>query len=245
MSYIGQFVAKLNRIRVRTLRAVPALTSRASKNGKINWWLVYGAERTGTSLMFRMVGMASLRTVSDWGLGDMLKLTPEYSYIKFDRERALGDISRNILDNAGVGGGTKLDLVFKQASISIQEYQMVVKMWGYPSRRIFCFREPSGYIASAIKKFPDSSLSHLQAQYIESFKRYEEIGGDIFEYSARVTKQHYIEFLAPTVPTRSLKEEFHFRGTYEPQNASDDMWAVYHEFKQKHHSRIFPIVQET
>jgi hypothetical protein len=192
--------------------------------------------------MLRMLSTTSLRVVSDWGLRDMLKLTPEYSYIKFDCGRALRDISINILENAGYGSGTQLDLVYKQASMDADEYKKLVKMWGPPTRIIFCLREPSSYIASAIKKFPHSSLSHLQFLYIESFRTYEEIRGDIFEYSEQLSIQHYIKFLLPLQSAEYIKEEFSFAGNYEPEKVSEEMWVAYQEFKQKYSGKIFPDV---
>jgi hypothetical protein len=239
MSQITRITTKLNKIYISFLRLLPAITNRTHTGRKIKWWLIYGAERTGTSLMCKLVGTASLRIVSDWGLGNMLKLTPEYSYITFDRARALRDISDNILDNAGVGNGAKLDLVFKQANIDVDEYQMLVKMWGKPTRKIFCMREPTGYIASAATKFPEAPLSHLQSRYVVSFETFEKLGGDIFEYSEILTTQDYIDFLSPLVSKKRV-EEFLFRGTYEPKNVSDEMWRAFNQFKQRYQPEIFP-----
>lgn len=190
--------------------------------------------------MFRMAGTAALRMVGDWGLSSLLRLTPEYPYITFDHDRALRDISNNILDNACAGGGTKLDLVFKQAGIEVHEYQALVRMWGPPARVIFCVREPSGYIASAVKKFPYFTLSYLQDAYVGALARYEEIGGDIFEYSDSLTTQHYMDFLSPLIAADSIKEQLRFKGGYDAMSVTDDMWSAYHVFKNRYREKICP-----
>jgi len=82
--------------------------------------------------------------------------------------RFLKDISDNILDNAYVGEGNQLDLVYKQATLRPAQYRVMVKMWGPPERAICCIREPSGYVVSAVNKFIYDTVEHLQQLYVRS-----------------------------------------------------------------------------
>jgi hypothetical protein len=190
--------------------------------------------------MTRIAATASIRLVSDWHLSGLLGFTPEHAYIKLDRDRALRDLSANVLDNSMVFHGTQLDLVFKQTSMAEHEYRMLVRMWGDPSRKIFCIREPAGYAASVVQKFPDWALSRVQSGYIRAFTTYQAIGGDIFEYSESLSIEPYIEFLSPTVSARKVKERFQFRGSYRPELVSEEMRHAYRAFKRKHALSIFP-----
>ena len=66
-------------------------------------------------------------------------------------------------------------------------YQLLTKIFGEPKRKIFCFREPNGYIASAAKKFADQKLENLKNLYLRNFLICEQVGGDIMEYHLGIT----------------------------------------------------------
>ena len=199
---------------------------------KLKWWLVHGPERTGTTYMVGLITTSAKQFVSDWGLTNMLKLTPDFGYIKFDKERALRDISNNILDNADPGGGDQIDLVYKQAALILDEFEKLKLMWGNPERIIFCYRDPAGYMASALKKFPKRSLEKHQWNYIKILRDYKSIGGEPFEYSSHNTSNMYLEFLKPL----NLGEiiPFEFRGDYDNENTSAEMWEAYYKIKSTH-----------
>lgn len=216
----------------RRLRQFAARTPLRWKT-RLNWWLIHGPMRTGTSYMACAAATCARLTVSDWGLGDMLKLVPDHPHIRLDRARALRDISRNILDNADAGGGTTLDLVFKQASLYRPEYERLVEMWGEPSRTVFCFREPEGYMASAARKFTDShTIGHLQAEYVTLLRNYPRIGGDRFEYSETLRTRDYIEFLRPLPIRAECIRPFAFRGERAPELVTDEMRETFRRFRQ-------------
>lgn len=207
----------------------------AKRGLKGGWWLVYGAGRSGTSYMARLISTCSRLWVSDWSLENLLKLVPDHDYIKFDRERALRDISDNILDNAYLGGGDQLDLVFKEAYLEFQEYQMLVKMWGPPTRIIFCFRQPAAHIHSALEHFTgpyEASLNELQQDYVRMFNHYKMIGGDTFEYKPSLTLEDYLLFLKPLVVDKTMCEKFVYKGQDKNEHTTPAMWVAYHDFRK-------------
>jgi len=192
----------------------------------LKWWLVYGPVRTGTSLMLRTIASRSRLYVSDWCLGNMLQLSADYDYVRFDRARALNDISRNLLNNAYAGGGQTLDLAFKQANFRAYEYEPLTRMWGAPERVIFCFREPGGYIASAIKKFPAVSIDGLQKMYVAAMKTFETVGGDSFEYHDGLTGDDYRRFM-PSLDLHDGAVKFRYGGERLEEHTTDAMWDAY------------------
>lgn len=198
------------------------------------WWMVHGVARSGTSFMLGLIQSCSRKWISDWGLDDMLRLTPSgLDYIQFDREQALRDISNNILDNAHKGGGHQLDFVFKQADIMYHEYSQLINMWGLPERIIFCFRDPSGYMTSAMRHWPQTRKELRQRVYIETLRYYEEIGGDVFEYKPTRTIADYVDFLSPlTIDENRFR--FEYKGKRDLYLTSEEMWEVYEDFRQKY-----------
>ncbi len=211
------------------------LRSRLKNKKQINWWLIYGAARTGTTYMLDMIASCSQLWISDWCLDNILKLVPEFDYIKFDNKRLLRDISNNILDNACLGSGDPLEFAVKEAYLEYEEYKMLVRMWGPPSRAIFCFRQPAGYISSAGKHFKgpyEISLNQLQELYIKLFESHQKIGGDVFEYGSHLTMDDYISFLKPLKVDKRLNKEFVYKGKDSNEHTTEAMWVAYHDFKK-------------
>jgi hypothetical protein len=213
---------------------------RARRKKRLKWWLVYGPPRAGTTYMHRMVKTCAALHVSDWGLAPALAPLPEwlryssaqdFDYIRFDYNRFLKDISRNILDNAYLGNGTQLDLAYKQATLGPSEYDVLVRMWGPPERTIFCIREPAGYMASARKKFVYDTIGRLQAVYVDSIDSYLEIRGDVFDYTPDSSITEYISFLRPLHFDGQELPPFDFRGEQDHENATEEMWNAYLRIK--------------
>ncbi len=207
----------------------------------LNWWLVYGPPRSGTSYMMEWIKTCSTLWVSDWSLGILFepiprwlafRSDPAHGFIAFDHARFLRDLSRNILDNAYTGGGNQLDLLYKQANMRPNEHHTLVQMWGPPQRAIFCLREPSGYMASAARKFAHASREQLQRMYIRSVEGYQEIGGDLFEYGPGLSDSDYVAFLQPLDFERKRLPAFRFRGAQDHDSTSEEMWQAYHRAKE-------------
>lgn len=204
---------------------------------RLRWWLVYGATRSGTSYMYDLIRQCARLHISDWGLGTILAATHhwqtfrsyvDHDYILFDWERLLRDLSANIVDNAYAGTGDQLDLVYKQATLEPDEYPALVSMWGPPERSIMCLREPAGYMASAVRKFPMASVEGLQEAYVKSLSAFWQAGGDLFEYKPDLTTEDYVGFLSPLRFEGLRLTPFVYRGEQHFENVSDAMWEAYH-----------------
>ena len=211
-----------------------ALRGSLKQKDRLRWWLVYGAARTGTTYMVDMIANAARLKVSDWCLDRILQLTPAYDYVKFDRQRALRDISDNIIDNAYFGQRGDLDLVFKEANLEIPEYETLVQMWGKPERTIFCFRQPAGYISSGQKHFSGEihiPIPRLQELYVKLFENHRTIGGDPFEYGPHLKLDDYLSFLKPLKIDKASCQPFAYKGEDKNEFTTDAMWKAYHGFK--------------
>lgn len=202
----------------------------------ISWWLVHGIERSGTSYLMRRITDCARLQISDWGLRGILLAITRHRYGRLDKRRALKDLSANLLANANEGLGDQLDLVFKQASLRPDEYQVLVQMWGPPARIICCFREPAGTITSNLKKFPHHTVAQVQQRYIDQIQKFEQIGGDLFEYHERLTEDDYRAFLAPLALPSEI-EPFTYRGTADASHVTPQIEEVYQEMHQRLHSQ--------
>lgn len=152
---------------------------------------------------------------------------------RLDQDRFLSDLAANMYATAQLSGGKQIDLVFKQANTSVEEYQSLVGMFGEPARRIFCLREPSGYIASARKKFGDETLNHRQFSYVKSLGIFDTIGGDVIEYGDNLTTAKIAAFLEP-LDLGDTATEFKFAGKTEPEHVTPKMKQAYDDFKARH-----------
>ena len=208
---------------------------------KYRWWLVYGLPRTGTSLMTTLIATNSKKAIYDWCLRDVLKPLESHPHIPpFFRVEFLKSLSENILKSTISTGGDILDFVFKQAGLTAEEYSALVEMWGEPERKIYCLREPSGFIASTIKKFDNLQLEKMKKRYVEHLERvYDKIGGDIFEYKPDLTIEDYMEFLRPLVIENQIK--FNYTGSKDDKNVTKEMTKAYEDFKERNQTNIFSL----
>ncbi len=205
------------------------------------WWLVYGPPRVGTTYMTRCISLDSKRMISDWRLANLLELVArplefehkkiKREYIRFDLNRALKDISNNLLESAHIGHGNYLDLVYKQAGMDILNcYESLVSMWGEPERKIFCYREPKGYMGSALKKFTHLTIKELRHNYIQCLSLYFILGGDVFEYKRDLTEYDYVQFLSPLCIEKDI-ESFNY-SLNESENVTTKMLSAYLRIKK-------------
>lgn len=198
--------------------------------GKLkNWWFIHGAGRTGTTYMLNLFNSNAAKFASDPGLARVLHQAE--LVIGLDVDRYLADLSDNMHENAKNGWGRQIDLVYKQANSSVQEYRYLVSMFGPPARSLFCMRAPGGFMASAMKKF-DAKEGHLRYNYIKSFELYAETGGDILHYGPHLTRekvQSYME--AIDFPRNAITSErlntFRYTGTEDESRVSPEMHTAY------------------
>ena len=150
---------------------------------------------------------------------------------RFDRARARADFSRNVLVNAPAGGGRTLDLVYKSAQLRDDELVALTEMWGPPERKIFCVREPSGYLASACRKFPDVDVQAFRDEYLADIATFESVGGDPFVYHPGLTTEDYRRFIAPLEIPSGERYEFAYRGETADELVTDDMVAAFERLR--------------
>jgi len=201
--------------------------------GNINWVLVYGPPRTGTSLLARLLSYQSKFLFVDVGLHFARKY-PESS--NWDKRLSLSYYEKiyfNLLVNAHEGSwfyqksfSRPIDLVIKQAALRPADYHLLCHAFGLPTRKLFCIREPSSYSLSHKKKF--NQPDNIEDDYLFSLKTYEEIGGQIIEYSPNLDLPTYENILfgkKVNIPT-SLNFNRH-------EKVETELEIQYDEFKRK------------
>jgi len=170
-------------------------------SGKLNWVLVYGPPRTGTSLLARLLSYRSKFCVVDVGLNSLTKFPPKkLKYIKFNKQKFHYETLLNLFISSHQGPwfsqnkfDRPIDLVVKQAALTPEAYEMLIKAYGNPSRMIFCIREPNAYYYSHLNKF--RKVDNIVSDYLNSINLYQNIRGDIFEYKNSNTIDNYNYFL--------------------------------------------------
>jgi len=169
---------RLSQIR-NALRAAP----RAST--PLRWVFLYGLPRSGTTYALDQYMRISRRGIGDWMMEDFaltFDRARQRTRQTLDIDRLADDLRNNLLTNAPIGGGTKFDIVIKQASATYREYAFWRELFGTePERRLFFYREPAGWLASAKEKF-DVHEARASAIYQHSFDCFAEIGGLAIDY---------------------------------------------------------------
>ena len=198
----------------------------------ITWWLIHGHPRSGTSYLTHMIARGARRCISDWGLRPTLTAIATNRHARIDKRRALADYCFNLMENSlGEGSGTQLELVFKQAMLQRDEFELLVQMWGKPARKIYCFREPAGTINSHLKKFPRFSVAVAQERYLAQVDLHERIGGELFEYHQHLTMDDYRAFLSPlTLPDEVAP--FVYKGNPDRTHVTPPMEEVYEQMRR-------------
>ena len=181
--------------------------------------------------MLGLFNSNALKFASDPGLARVLHQSE--LVIGLDIDRYLADLSDNMHENAKNGWGRQIDLVYKQANSSVQEYRYLVSMFGTPARSLFCMRAPGGFMASATKKF-DEHPAQLRDAYIKSFDLYAETGGDILHYGPHLTRDHVASYLeAIDFPINAITSErlntFRYTGIDDADLGSPPMHAAYQQ----------------
>lgn len=229
----GPALAKARKVLAR--QRDQATRRRLHRQQQLRWWLVHGSTRSGTTFLHKAIAASARLHVSDWTLAPAFQLPPQLPHSRFDHARAMRDISANVLDNAPRGGGDVLDLAFKQSWLKPHEYEHLVQIWGPPERTIFCVREPSGYMASATRKFAGHlPTTLLQDWYVESLLDHAIIGGEILHYGPGLETADYRKVLDPLVLPPGKTFEFRFTGSSADDLVTDDMAVAYANFVRQH-----------
>lgn len=202
----------------------------ALRRGPLRWWLVYGPVRSGTTLAADLVAAHSRWVVSDWGLHAALTEPLRATPARYDAVRPQRALLAEVLAVCDTGKRGTLDLVLKQANLRQPEYDALVRVMGEPERKIFCLRDPAGFMASAVRKFPDAGLQNLQeSNYLGTIDEWSRIGGEVFVYHPKVTGEDYAQFLRPLQLSEAAKASVRFSGSAAPELATEQMWSRFHE----------------
>ncbi len=207
---------------------------------KKKWIFIYGAGRTGSTYLLRVVRSISVHSISDWGLGTILNPLVKMAN-GIDKERFLHDLAENILDSSKKNERGQLDLVIKSAGGSAAEFECYEKMFGPAERVIFTVREPSGYMASAVKKFPRHEINELQEAYIKMMAVYGKIKGEILDYKRNLKTSSYLDFLQPLNFDETTIEKFVFKGNKADHFVTQEMHSSYKKFLLENQKLVFKI----
>lgn len=195
--------------------------------GPLRWWLVYGPVRSGTTLAADLIGHHSKRTLSDWGLHAVLDGPLGDVPRSFDLRAMRRAVLEAAMDSVDHHPRRALDLVYKQANLRPAEASALTEALGPPERTIFCLRDPAGFMASALRKFPDVDRRNLQEiNYLGTIEAHATIGGEVFVYHPGISAQEYESLLAP-LGARPLGEDVVFRGRSDPDSTTLAMWDAY------------------
>lgn len=196
----------------------------------LRWWLVYGPVRSGTTLMSDLARTHTRYLVSDWGLHQSLSPPLSRTPEAYDAVRPQRALLAEVLSACRTGASGPLDLVYKQANLRRPELDALTRVLGPPERTILCLRDPAGFMASAIRKFPDVALDELRENnYLGTLDVWEDLGGDVFLYHPEVSGQEYRSFLAPLPLTQEEAARVRYSGSAAPELTTDAMWARFAE----------------
>jgi hypothetical protein len=202
----------------------------ALRRARLRWWLVYGPVRSGTTLAADLVAAHTRWVVSDWGLHAALTEPLRKPPDRYDVARPHRALLAEVLAACDTGKNGILDLVYKQANLRQPEYDALVRVLGVPERTIFCLRDPAGFMASAVRKFPDAGMDNLQSSnYVGTIDEWSRIGGDVFLYHPKVTGDDYAQFLRPLQLSDSARASVRYSGSAAPELTTEQMWQRFHE----------------
>lgn len=159
--------------------------SRPKSNDHLNWVFIYGLPRSGTTFLLNAFLQKARLGIGDWDLSAFQVAIDSYKtkdYVDLNFDELVEDIRTNILRNAPPGGGSEFDLIVKQINTNRKEYDFLVRLFGCEAQeKIFCYREPNGWLPSAMKKF-DLKEKEAQELYIKCLSSYDDIGGFKVDY---------------------------------------------------------------
>jgi hypothetical protein len=164
----------------------------AKRKESYDWIFVYGVPRSGTTYFYQELLQLGKHGVSDYDLG---KFAPAFQhieksgYIPIDTNEIKELLGDQILSRSAPGAGNQFDFIVKQVNTNLAEYELLCELMGStPKAKYFLFREPSGWLPSAVKKY-NISEKEAEVMYESSIRSYDEIGGEILEYGDQITKE--------------------------------------------------------
>lgn len=215
-------------LRFRIKQIVNSLS--AKKKASYDWIFVYGVPRSGTTYFYQELLQLGKHGVSDYDLG---RFNPAFDhieksgYIPIDTNEIKALLRDQIISRSAPGAGNKYDFIVKQVNTDLAEYELLCELMGsIPKATYFLFREPSGWLPSAMKKY---GINQEQAitMYENSIQSYDEIGGKIIEYGDSINAALSEEGIDPIVP-------FYIQNKEKNGVLSKRVNNLYQEFKSLH-----------
>jgi hypothetical protein len=200
----------------------------ALRRGRLRWWLVYGPVRCGTTLMADLVAGHARWEISDWGLHAALAGPLGHDRAGFDRTRPRRALLAEVMAVSARNRRAPIDVVYKQANVRADEVAAVEDVLGPAERRIFCLRDPAGFMQSAVRKFPTTELENLrESNYIGTIDEHERVGGDVFLYHPDVTGDEYARFLHPLAIDATARASVRYTGSSAEELTTPAMWEAF------------------
>jgi len=155
------------------------------------WIFIYGVPRSGTTYFYQELMQLGRLGVSDFDLGifvPIIEHIEQSGYIPLDTVALKDHLRDQLLTHAAPGGGTKYDFIVKQVNTNLKEYELLCElMGGEPEKKFFLYREPSGWLSSAMKKFGIDEDEAVD-MYKNSAHVRNEIGGKYIEYGSQINE---------------------------------------------------------
>lgn len=195
-----------------------------------NWVFVYGVPRSGTTYFYHALLQHAKVGISDFDLGEFL--TPiqhieSSGYIPIDTDALKQFLRGQLRDHGAPGGGSRWDYVVKQVNTSKAEFELIQELMGCPPSSIqFLFREPTGWLQSAMKKYKIGE-KEAEEMYRSSLGSYNEIGGTVIEYGSELERHLNLIGLNSHVPFELSRNE---RG--KQIEDLDALQGIYNQFKE-------------
>ncbi len=191
---------------------------------RYKWIFIYGVPRSGTTYFYQELMQLGRLGVSDFDLGKFVPVIEhieQSGYIPLDTASLKKHIRNQLLLHAAPGGGSKYDFIIKQVNTNLKEYELLFElMGGEPEEKYFLYREPKGWLPSAMKKFDldESGAVELYNEAIHSFRLLKgtaiEYGQEINTYLNLKIKNRLEPFNEGQVADGVLPNEF-LKTTYE------------------------------
>jgi hypothetical protein len=204
----------------------------AKRKESYDWIFVYGVPRSGTTYFYQELLQLGKHGVSDYDLG---KFAPAFQhieksgYIPIDTNEIKELLGDQILSRSAPGAGNQFDFIVKQVNTNLAEYELLCELMGStPKAKYFLFREPSGWLPSAMKKY-NINKKEAEAMYESSIRSFDVIGGVRLEYGDQITKELQKLKIKSLTPFSPKSKE----ATYSIGDSLDQLYnAIKHEEKK-------------
>lgn len=174
------------------IRQLKNILSPTPKGRPIKWAFIYGLPRSGTTYALHQFMKVAKAGIGDWEIKEFahaITNAENREWVALDTKKLIDSLRENLLENAHVGGGNKIDIVAKQISTNKEEFEFYREMFqSEPQTKLFMFREPDGWLPSAMEKFNITENEAIEV-YKNALAGYNNIQGNIIEYNETLPEQ--------------------------------------------------------